>query len=149
MPADENSQTLPPKTTSPPRNTRKASYGKVAEKYGLQLLNGVKTQSLADRLVEMNFGPRHTCTESKVAFQPSSSGPVESCPLTDEYVIITKSDPRDRSEPQAIPGKGVVSVPANQGMEEYEMMHPAQLAGIRGKSPSPKPGAKVGRNPCN
>ena len=141
MPADENVASLPPRMISPSQNTPESSYSQVTEKYGLQLPNGLQKQPFADSYLNHPTRP----TEKTAVFQPSS-GPVESCPLTDEYVIITKSDPRDRSEPQNIPRMGLVSRPVNRGMEEYEMMHPAQLASIRGRSPSPNPGTKVGAN---
>ena len=142
MPADENVASLPPRMILPSQNTPESSYSQVTEKYGLQLPNGLQKQPFADSYLNHPTRP----TEKTAVFQPSS-GPVESCPLTDEYVIITKSDPRDRSEPQNIPRMGLVSQPVNRGMEEYEMMHPAQLASIRGRrSPSPNPGTKVGAN---
>ena len=142
MPADENVASLPPRMISPSQNAPESSYSQVTEKYGLQLPNGLQKQPFADSYLNHPTRP----TEKTAVFQPSS-GPVESCPLTDEYVIITKSDPRDRSEPQNIPRMGLVSRPVNRGMEEYEMMHPAQLASIRGRrSPSPNPGTKVGAN---
>ena len=145
MPADQNVPSLPPRTNSPPRNIPQSSYGPVAEKYGLQLPNGLQRKPFADACLNHATRP----TESPAAFQPSS-GPGQSCPLTDEYVIITKSDPRDHSEPQNIPRMGLASRPVQQGMEDYEMMRPAQLASIRGrKSPSPNPGTKVGENPIN
>ena len=118
MPADENVPSLPPRMTSPSQNTPESSYSQVT-KYGLQLPNGLQKQPFADSC--LNHPTQHT--KKTAVFQPSS-GHVESCPLTDEYVIITKSDPRDRSEPKNIPRMGLVLRPVNRGMEEYKMMHP-------------------------
>ena len=145
MPADENVPSLPPRSISPPQNTPQSSCGPVTEKYGHQLPNGLQRKPFADTCLKHATRP----TESPAVFQPTS-GPFQSCPLTDEYVIITKSDPRDRSEPQNIPRMGLASRPVQQGMDDFEMMRPAQLASIRGrKSPSPNPGTKVGKFPVN
>ena len=112
MPADENVASLLPRMISPSQNTPESSYSQVTEKYGLQLPNGLQKQPFVDSCLNHPTRP----TEKTAVFQPSS-GPVESCPLTDEYVIITKSDPQDRSEPQNIPRMGLVLRPVNRGME--------------------------------
>ena len=85
-------------------------YSQVTEKYGLQLPNGLQKQPFADSCLNHSTRP----TEKTAVFQPSSGSDLLKAalePLTDEYVIITKSDPRDRSEPQNIPRMGLVSRP--------------------------------------
>ena len=120
----ERAMTLASTVRSPPRNIPRTSYNGLLEKGSL--LTSHSTQR-----------PRYPSEQTQSA-EPSepitqpSSVPNDS-PLTDEYVIITRSAPRKISHPQNIP-----QPQAGMQGEEYEVMSFAQVSLSKMRTPSPR-----------
>ena len=128
LPADESSrQKASVVYHTPPRNVPRRNFapGPMAHSYSTQL-----SRDGFHRAGSLNRAGGDT------GVQLSSSGPVEPNPLTDEYVIVTRQDlhqptqPRDIPMPQlhgGTPAPQSNSVPGVTPDEPYELMSSVQL----------------------
>ncbi len=133
LPSDEvppyKTTTLPHGfTTSPPRNLPRTNYKDMMDKFGRQIPNGVQRPRFQSDQTDQS-------PVSSTELQPSSV-PDDASVLSDEYVIITRSDPREKTSPKDIPAQ---PERRRSSTDEYEVMSAVhvKLAMINSKSPSP------------
>ncbi len=117
---------------SPPRNVPRKNYKDLVEKFGRQVPNGIRHRIQSDQTDTDGMG--------RTELQPSSVP--EDSVLSDEYVIITKGDPRQKTQPQDIPPQPERR--RSSTGDEYEVMSSVHvnLRATTLKSPSPIPEAR-------